>query len=447
MTGVLLAWAAFVGVTFLQLQAQQKDDKRNFAASPIGVQMVDALDGVKDPAQARSVAGAMDRIASRQRERGHVPIKVVMQVWDRREQQLVYSSPAAADEILHGDPASRSEQVLGGQTYQVFEVDTSRWSILWARTLIDTPWVLKTLSAESITSIAIAIPCLLLPVWFAVTHGLRPLRQFSDRIAARGPNDMSPIGLSPKQAEMKPLAAALDALLTTLRQKIEAEQMFVANAAHELRTPLAVVTAQAHVLAKATTAEERSEAEQRLEAAMSRASHLIHQLLVLARLEMDQSASTSVDLAQLAREEIAHFVPAATARNLEISLEGPDKLFVTLEAQSLRSVLQNLTDNAIRYSGEGGKVIVKLSSEGGAVVLSVMDDGPGIAKSDHSRIFDRFYRGERPPETQGTGLGLTIVKVAAERLRGELRVSPGFGGRGCCFALEIPETIEKVNGK
>ena len=120
---------------------------------------------------------------------------------------LLAVAAAAAGEVLHGNPASRSEQILGGQTYQVFEVDTSRWSVLWARTLIDTSWVLKQLSAESIRSIAIAIPCLLLPVWFAVMQGLRPLRQFSDRIAARGPNDMSPLGGVPKQTEMKPLAA------------------------------------------------------------------------------------------------------------------------------------------------------------------------------------------------------------------------------------------------
>ena len=443
MIGILLSWAAFVCLNFWRLQAQQQDDKRNFAASPFAVQMADALDGIEDPAQAGSVAATMDRISSRQRERGHFPIKVMMQVRDRRDQHLVYSTPAGVGDVLHGNPAERTEQFLRGETYQVFEVDTSRWAIVWARTLIDKFWVLKTLSDESIRSIAIAIPFLLLPVWLAVMQGLPPLRQFSSQIAARGPNDVSPIGLVPKQAEMQPLAAALDALLTALRQKIEAERMFVANAAHELRTPLAVVTAQAHVLAKATTEDERSEAERRLEAAMGRASHLIHQLLVLARMEMDRSsAETAVDLAQLVREEMAHFVPAALARNIEISLEAPDAFLMTLEVQSLRSVLQNLTDNAIRYTQEDGKVIVGLMNRGGTVVLSVMDDGPGIPEGDRARIFDRFYRGERAPEAPGTGLGLTIVKVAATRMRGELHIGPGLDGRGCCFTLEIPTSDE-----
>jgi hypothetical protein len=168
---------------------------------------------------------------------------------------------------------------------------------------------------------------------------------------------MSPIGLVPKHSEMKPLARALEDLLEKLRQKIEAEQTFVASAAHEMRTPLAVVTAQAHVLARATTDEERSDAEHRLEAGISRASHLIHQLLVLAGVDMDHhpSARTTVDLAPLARQEIAYFVPAATAREIDISLETPARLAVMLEPQSFRSVLQNLVDNAIRYGREGGR--------------------------------------------------------------------------------------------
>jgi two-component system, OmpR family, sensor histidine kinase QseC len=172
---------------------------------------------------------------------------------------------------------------------------------------------------------------------------------------------------------------------------------------------------------------------------MSRASHLIDQLLVLAGVDMDQpSARTIVDLAQLARQDIAHFVPAATARDIDISLETPDRLVVMLESQLFRSVLQNLVDNAIRYGRDGGRVTIKLVRRDAAVVLSVTDDGPGIAESDRSRIFERFYRGEKPPDAQGTGLGLAIVKRAAARMEGELQLTGGFEGRGCCFSLDIP---------
>ena len=199
MMGILLAWVAFVGLSFLRIQAQQEDDRKNFPVSAVAVQMIDALDGVQDSTQAGAIAAAFHRIASRQRERRRFPGNAVMQVWDRREQHLVYSSPAVAGDVLRGNPSSRSDQVLHGQPYQVFEVDTNRWSVLWARSLIDNPWVLKEIGVESMTNIAIAIPCLILPMWLAVIQGLRPLRQFSARIAARGHGDLSPVGLIPAE--------------------------------------------------------------------------------------------------------------------------------------------------------------------------------------------------------------------------------------------------------
>jgi signal transduction histidine kinase len=289
-----------------------------------------------------------------------------------------------------------------------------------------------------IGNIVIAMPCLLLPVLLVVLLGLRPLRLFSDRIAARGPDDMSPIGLMPKHAELKPLAVALDDLLAKLRRKIEAEQAFVASAAHELRTPLAVVTAQAYVLAKATKTEERDEALRHMEGATSRASHLIHQLLLLASMDMQRpTRCTTVDLAQLVRQTIAHFVPSASARNIELAVEAPERVMLTLEVESFHSVLQNLVDNAIRYGRESGRVLVELLPQGDAVMLSVADDGPGIAQEDRSRVFDRFYRAERTADVPGTGLGLAIARQAAARMGGALQMAPGLEGRGIGFTLQI----------
>src|SRR3979411_3069084 len=193
--------------------------------------------------------------------------------------------------------------------------------MLWARTPLNASWILRTLVKEKTADIVTAIPCVLLPVLLAVLQGLRPLPRFSDKLAARGPDDMSPIGLIPKHAELKPLAVALDDLLAKLRRKIEAEQAFVANAAHELRTPLAVVTAQAYVLAKATKAEERDEAQRDMEGATSRASHLIHQLLLLGSMDMQRPAKcTTLDLAQLVRQTIAYLVPSASTRNIELAV-------------------------------------------------------------------------------------------------------------------------------
>ena len=439
--GFILILPTFIVVDYLRILREQEQDSRNFGASSLGVHMRDALDTVEDPAQARQVFAAIDRMDSRSRRRNKVPITAVIQIWDRRDGRLVYASPAVADVILRGNPASRTDQVLHGQTYQAFEVDSPRWSMLWARTPLKAPWILKTLGRQIIGDIVIAVPCILLPVLLAVLQGLRPLRRFSDRIAARGPDDMSPIGLIPKHAELKPLAVALDDLLAKLRRKIEAEEAFVASAAHELRTPLAVVTAQAYVLAKATKVEERDEAQQHMEGATSRASHLIHQLLLLASMDMQRPVKcTTVDLAQLVRQKVASFVPSASIRNIELAVEAPERVMLTLEVESFHSVLQNLVDNAIRYGRECGKVIVALLPRGDAVILSVADDGPGIAQEEHSRIFDRFYRVEGTADVPGTGLGLAIAKQAAARIGGALQLAPGLEGRGICFTLQIPTT-------
>jgi signal transduction histidine kinase len=256
---------------------------------------------------------------------------------------------------------------------------------------------------------------------------------------------MSPVGVDPKYAELQPLTRALDGLLTTLRRKIESEQAFVANAAHELRTPLAVITAQAHVLAMARIDAERADAEQRLDAAIARASHLIHQLLALARMEMQREAEPdNIDLAHLVREEVAHFVGAALARGIELSLEAPDHLMLRLEPHPIQSVLQNLLDNAVRYGRPGGTISVELDRLPAAVRLSVSDDGPGIAEADRSRIFDRFYRGVKRDEVAGTGLGLTIVQQAAARMGGTVRLGDGLEGNGSCFTLDIPTVDHTV---
>jgi signal transduction histidine kinase len=185
-------------------------------------------------------------------------------------------------------------------------------------------------------------------------------------------SDPEPGYREPRQAELQPLVRALDDLLTKLRHKIEAERIFVANAAQ-----------------------------------------------------------------QFLREELAHFVPAASARNIEISLEAPDSVLLQLEAHTLQSLLQNLIDNAIRYGREGGRIVVELLPSAGVVRLSVADDGPGIPESDRERVFDRFYRGAGRDEASGTGLGLTIVKQAAIRMGADLQVTRGLDAQGCCFTLEI----------
>jgi len=435
-----LVWVVLISNIYVQYRHQQAQTVANFSEWPVARQLQDALATVAEPAAVRTIVAAVERIDNGLRQRGNVPLTVVIQIRDRRDRSMIYSSPSAADLLLRGDLHRPIYQLVRGQTFQVFEVDTPRWSVLWGRTIVGVPSFVRVVSSDLLRGMTIAFPVLLLTAWLAVSHGLRPLRRLSQAIATRGPADLSHVDIEARHAELKPLVTALDDLLMRLRYKVESEQLFVANAAHELRTPLAVITAQAHALVKAGTETEQVEAESRLNSAIERASHLIHQLLAVARLQMERPAEwNTVDLAPLTQRELANFVPAALERDIDISLQAPDKLLFVLEAHTFRSILQNLIDNAIRYGREGGMIVVELQLRGATLVLRVADDGPGISATERERVFERFHRGAGRSDARGSGLGLTIVKQAATRLNGSIQVGPGLDGRGCSFVVEIQE--------
>jgi signal transduction histidine kinase len=444
---VLLALLSALGVVWVVLIAFQYVEVRiqedsNPGLSQAGSQVADMLSTINDPAEVRTIVAAIDRSIRHARQRVHVPGTVVLQVWDRSDSHLVFSSSPATRVSLPTMPERQTRAVDHGQIYEAIRFDTARWSVLVAQTRLASDYVLKSLSSDLTKYMLIALPFMLLPMWLAIRQGLRPLRELSERIASRGSEDLTPVGVDPKYAELAPLVVALDGLLAQLLRKVRGEQSFVANAAHELRTPLAVISAQAHVLVKGQTEPERLAAQRPLGAAIARASHLVHQLLVLARLEMAHSAPATpvIDVVQWAREEIASMAPAAIARNMEISLEAPESLSASLDLHALQSVLQNLVDNAIRYGSENGRIVVELTFfqlGRDVMVLAVADDGPGIPECDRSRVFDRFYRG-RHNDVRGAGLGLTIVKQAAARMGGVVEFTSGLDGRGSRFAVHVP---------
>ena len=444
--GYPLAWGALMCVAYMQFRAQQQAlDRGRFAVTSVGLEIRDALTNVDDPTTARAIAAAFNRMNEGAEHRHNRLAAVFLQVRDRRDQNPVFSSPQVADVVMRGDPHGRVDQLIHGQLLRVFELDTPRWSVLWGRTSIDMPWMLEGWGSDLLYNVTIAFPFVLLPAWLAVAHGLRPLRRLSQAIAGRSSGDLSPVDIDARHAELKPLVTALNDLLQRLRVKVESEQTFVASAAHELRTPLAVITAQAHTLIKADTTLARAESESRLNSAVERASHLIHQLLAVARMQMQPSMEPSaVDVGRLAEREVANFVTAALERRMELSLQAPDSLVMLTEAHTFRSILQNLIDNAIRYGREDGTVVVDLSARDGTLTLSVTDDGPGIPEPERALIFERFYRGTTRNDVRGSGLGLTIVRQAATRLGGKVEVSSGPGERGCRLVVEIPSRLHTL---
>jgi signal transduction histidine kinase len=277
----------------------------------------------------------------------------------------------------------------------------------------------------------------LIPVWLAVWLGLRPLRHFATSISKRDPDDLSPIQITRQHAELNLLADAFNVQLAKVGQLIFRERAFLQDAAHELRTPMAVVAVNAYAVANAPTAEERAAAEMRLHSGLSRTSHLVEQLLALTRLDVGRPSEMALrDVVSLVRDELAAVAPAAVAKGIDLVLDAPEYLNEPVELHALRSIVGNLADNSIRYGNNGGRVVVTLTPMGEGWALSVADDGPGIPVEDRNQVFERFYRGSHD-EMQGTGLGLAIVRTAAARLRGTVRITDGLDGRGCTFFVQF----------
>ncbi len=439
---VVLALLLAFGLVWLVLMAHQlwqatDPDKIDRNVRGLGQSMLASVAALDNAGEARAVIAATSTLINASYRDNQIPGVVLMELTERQGKR-VFFSPEGGAATLRGDSRRLSDTTLNGQGFRVYQGDGPRWSVKVAAPTLSRSWLLLHMSGGLTVDMLIAFPFVLLPLWLSVARGLRPLRELSERIAAKGPDDLAPLHIDGKYAELAPLTGALDRLFGQLRDKIKREHNFVQDAAHELRTPMAVISAQAHVLAAATDPLQRAAAGQRMDHAIARASHLVRQLLDLAHIDSAQAQpAAALDLAQLAREELAMVAPAAMARGLELSLDAPDTLAQAFEAHAFQSILHNLLTNAIRYVHDGGQVAVALRRQGGALTLSVADDGPGIPEEQRALVFERFYRGVGH-DASGAGLGLAIVTQAVARLGGGVRLSTGLGGRGCAFVVEIP---------
>ena len=278
-----------------------------------------------------------------------------------------------------------------------------------------------------------------LVIWISVRVGLRPLAKLAQRIARRPAGDLAPVQVDRLYTETAPLVSALNGLLSREGQRLEAERRFLADAAHELRTPLAAVNAQAHLLLGEQEPQARHEAAQALRAGVARVSHLLAQLLTLARAEATALTprTESLDAAALLRERVAMLAPLARQRGIQLEMQAPESCEAQLERSGLCSMVDNLVDNAIRYSPPGARVEVALNSGPAGLSITVRDNGPGLALEQRERVFERFYRVPGNSE-QGTGLGLAIVKRIAERERARLDFVDGLDGRGLGLRISYP---------
>lgn len=360
---------------------------------------------------------------------------VLVQLYDRASGRLIHASPGAGPDLLPAQSGLLALPTASGRQYWLYASEDAHWSLRIAEPkLPDLPIALLIVKVL-LPDLLLSFPLVFLPVWFAVYRGLHPLRQLARILHARNPDDLSPLQVDLRYRELRPLLDAFDGLLSRLKQKVLQERAFVQDAAHELRTPMAVIGAQAHMLALAESSTERQDAKLALDRAIARASHLSQQLLSLASLERGTlEAEVETNLSDLVQDILAQFAPAAIARDFDLALEAPEQLIWRIKIESFQSILHNLIDNAIRYGRTGGQIVVRLEETAERIQLSVSDDGPGIAPAEHGRVFDRFYRGEGQ-DAPGTGLGLAIVKKAVSNLGGHICLGAGLQGRGVSFIV------------
>ena len=350
--------------------------------------------------------------------------------------RTVHASPPLQGEPGPVGPGHATVRV-GGLDYWSAVHEARGWRVQVLTPAIDDLAMVPFFNDELLRPMLLAFPFILLPAWLAVSRGLLPLRELVNAVQARAPDDFSPLALRLRYAELQPLVLAFDALLERARLGLQREKGFVQDAAHELRTPLAVVAAQAHRLAHAG-AEERPAAQQAVERAVARASHLVQQLLTLAALDRRGAGpSREVDVVEEARAILIAVAPRAAGRRIEVSFDSPDRLPARLDMAAFHSVLENLLNNACAYCPPGSRVAVRLQGEAGRLRLTVADDGPGIAPQERERVFERFYRGAGMGAS-GAGLGLSIVRQALDRLNGHIALGPGLDGAGVGFIVELP---------
>ncbi|HDS1797950.1 MULTISPECIES: ATP-binding protein [Pseudomonas] len=274
-------------------------------------------------------------------------------------------------------------------------------------------------------------------VWLAIGWGLKPLANMAETLRARHSGSLEPLQLAPLSSELEPMQAALNRMLAQIQEVLGRERRFIADAAHEMRTPLAVLRVHAQNLLEAGTEQERRESLEFLISGVDRTSRLVNQLLTMARLEPQPNPTPlqRIDLSETVRNSLVQLTPWLLSKNLELIFNVSDQPFyVFANPAAIDIALNNLITNAASFSPEHGAITVQLSQADGFCNLTVDDQGPGIDESSRERLFERFYsRGT----AQGAGLGLTIVNTIAMRLNGSIELVNRAEG-GLRATLSIP---------
>ncbi|MFJ2357323.1 ATP-binding protein [Pseudomonas fluorescens] len=375
--------------------------------------------------------------------------KIAFQVWNPNNEVLVHTASAPSFTAPPTQPGFSDVVDLNGRHWRAFMLDDPQNDLrIWVgerddvRTDLVDRIVRHTLWPNVLGSLILAAM-----VWLAIGWGLRPLANMAQTLRARNSGSLEPLQLTPLPSELEPMQAALNRMLAQIQEVLGRERRFIADAAHEMRTPLAVLRVHAQNLLEAGTEQERRESLQFLISGVDRTSRLVNQLLTMARLEPKSNPPPlqRIDLSETVRNSLVQLTPWLLSKHLELAFEDGDQPFhVMASTAAIDIALGNLITNAANFSPENGVITVKLSQAEGWCLLSVEDQGPGIDEADRARLFERFYsRGN----TQGAGLGLTIVNTIALRLGGRITlVNRPEGGLRATLSMPLSSVVQQRSG-
>ncbi len=372
----------------------------------------------------------------------HFLDKFSFQVWTNGGKLLLQSS-SAPKLPLTSDMDGFSDKTLNGQDWRVFTTYNNKAGV---RTVLGERFDTRNELGQRIAQDDLYIMLLTFPlsgllIWIIIGRGLDSLERVAEEVANRAPNHLEPVNIEKVPEEIKPVVDELNQLFYRLKEGFEREKRFAADAAHELRTPLAALKAQAQVALNSTNVDEKNNALKKLIASVNRSTHIVQQLLTMSKLVPEAATINDLDKVELgavAKETIAMLAPSAVEKNIDLALEvDPNTPTFEGNATAISILIRNLVDNAIRYSSSHSLVKVQVYTHQKEVVLEVRDNGPGIPDELRERVFERFFR-VLGTKSSGSGLGLAIVNQICRLHNARVELDKPEEGTGLVIRIFFP---------
>ncbi|QRN04146.1 GHKL domain-containing protein [Legionella sp. MW5194] len=368
--------------------------------------------------------------------------KFNFQVWTNGGKLLLHSSTAPKIPLT-AEEDGFSDKYLSDQKWRVFTTYNDKAGI---RTVLAERYDTRNelghrIAQDDLYIMLLTFPLSGLLIWIIIGRGLDSLDRVAQEVANRAPTHLKPVDLEEVPEEIKPVIDELNKLFYRLQEGFEREKRFAADAAHELRTPLAALKAQAQVALNTNDLEEKNLALQKLIASVNRSTHIVQQLLTMSKLVPEANSLNDIDavnLVKITREVLAMLAPSAVEKQIELEFEHEENLPEFAGNLTAISILiRNLVDNAIRYCKDAGKVLVQVYQKNDDILLQVSDNGPGIPSELQSRVFERFFR-VLGNKSHGSGLGLAIVRQITDLHGGKVELDSPKEGTGLIVRVYFP---------